>query len=218
MKDTVLLSISYLPPIQYYTKLILYKNILLEQHENYIKQSYRNRCTILSANGPLALSIPVQKLHGQKTCIRDVKIDYSLPWQKIHWRAIESAYGKSAFFLYYKDDLYPFYSSPVYSFLFDYALALMERMNQLLGIHKTYELTKTYRHEVEEADDFRYTIHPKKNKQSDDPCFSPAVYHQVFAGKYGFQPNLSIIDLLFNEGNESLSCLQRSVFNKPAST
>ena len=107
MADTVLLSTAYFPPIQYFTKFLLYKNILIEQYDHYGKQSYRNRCEIYGANGPLTLSVPVNKKHNQKILVRDVDIDYSLNWQKVHWKAIESAYNRSPFFLYYKDRLGP---------------------------------------------------------------------------------------------------------------
>jgi len=205
----VLLSTAYLPPIQYFTKIIRYERVLIEQHENYSKQSYRNRCMILGANGPLSLSVPVVKSPGGKQPVKDIKIDYATDWQKLHWKAIGSAYGKSAFYLYLHDDLKPFYFHK-HTFLFDYNCKLLETLLALIGIRKNIGLTDEFCPDPVIADDFRESIHPKSRKQKNDAAFMPERYYQVFGTKHGFLPNLSIIDLLFNEGSESFIYLKKS--------
>ena len=105
--DSALLSTAYFAPIQYYCKLFSYANIYIEVYENYIKQTYRNRCNIMAANGPLSLTIPIKKTDEIKVLTKDVKIDYDSRWMPIHLRAIESAYRSSPFYMYYIDDIIP---------------------------------------------------------------------------------------------------------------
>lgn len=112
-------STAYLPPIQYIKSLIESDIVLIEKHETYLKQTYRNRCIILSANGPLALTIPIIKPFGNKTKTDEVVIDNSVKWKREHWRGIESAYRNSAFFEYVRDYLITFYENE-WEFLFDF--------------------------------------------------------------------------------------------------
>ncbi|NJK85558.1 MAG: WbqC family protein [Bacteroidales bacterium] len=107
--ESAILSTAYLPNLQYLSKFILFNRIYVEHFENYQKQSFRNRCVIYGANGPLTLVIPVKKNHGEKTMIKDIQIDYELSWQRQHWVSIHSAYKNSPYFDYYMDDLCPFY-------------------------------------------------------------------------------------------------------------
>lgn len=204
-----LLSIAYLPPVQYFSKLLM-DNIIIEQHENYTKQSYRNRCNILAANGAITLTIPVVKDHGQKTAITDVRIDYDLPWQKTHFKSIESAYKNSPFYDYYIDDLEPFFSKK-FEYLFEYNLQLIDMLMSTIGIEKKYELTTKFISSEDIYDDKRYSISPKQSKNIDDTSFSAIPYYQVFEDKFQFTPNLSIVDLLFNEGPQTKSVLQQCI-------
>ena len=110
MCDSVLLTTAYLPPLEYVALIAKHKTAVIEKFENYQKQSYRSRCHILSANGPLSLTIPVVRTEGTQIPIQDVRIDYSKDWQKQHWKAIVSAYKSSPFFDYYMDDFEPFFS------------------------------------------------------------------------------------------------------------
>jgi hypothetical protein len=209
--QAVLLSTAYFPPIQYFTKLSSHNNIYLECHENFSKQSYRNRCTILGSNGPLDISIPIKKENALKTSIRDVKIDYSTPWKKVHLRAVESAYRSSPFYLYYIDDIASILEKNR-NFLFDLNLELINLMNQLIGLSVQLNFTEDFKTLPFSFVDFSDSIHPKNRMKKPDNNFFAKSYYQVFVQKFGFIPNLSILDLLFNEGpntqNILLQCLK----------
>ena len=204
MKEKVLLSTAYLAPIQYYTKLINYKKVYIEIHDHFIKQTYRNRCKIYGANGLLQLSIPVKK-DSVKVKIKDLLIDYDTNWQKIHWKSIESAYRSSPFFEFYADDLIPFYTKN-YKYLYDFNSSIQAIILDLIEHSTQIEYTQDFiKENALGLDDFRDKIHPKKKLY--DPDFKIEKYNQVFVEKYGFIENLSIVDLLFNEGPNSLNFL-----------
>lgn len=205
----VLLSTAYLPNIQYLTKLVGAEQVVVEAHEHYQKQSFRNRCEIRTANGILPLTIPTERTHGSKTLIRDIRIDYQANWQTLHWRAIEAAYRSSPFFEYYADDLEEFYLRRI-DFLFDFNTLLLNRVTELIGIAHSPTYTPLYQ-TVSGGLDYRNSINPKARLQRADPYFSPVPYYQVFGGKTDFYPNLSILDLLCNEGNNTLSVLLASI-------
>ena len=209
-KEAILLSTAYLAPIQYYCKLISYKEIFIEYFENYSKQSFRNRCTILSANGPLSLTIPIKKIHTPKICIKDVQIDHEKRWKEIHLRAIGSAYRSSAFFLYYFDEI-SFVYQKNHEYLFDFNNDLQVIIMKFLGIEKEIKLTYSFKSLPFLFDDFADSIHPKKRMNKYDDKFTPQDYFQVFEKKFGFVPNLSIIDLLFNSGPSTVEILKESI-------
>lgn len=201
------LSTAYLGSIQYYSKLVSSALVYLEQNEHYQKQSYRNRCNIAGANGLLVLTIPVEKDHGKKMPIREVRIDYSQAWQQNHWRAICSAYSSSPFFEYYADDIRPLYQEKE-TYLFDYNLRFTELILELLSLDANIVLTNTYKATTNYPQyDYRQSISPKQRLAKPDLLFNPTGYYQVFAQRFGFIPNLSIIDLLFNEGSNALTYL-----------
>lgn len=207
----ILLSSAYLAPIQYYSKLIdidANTTIYIEQYENYIKQSYRNRCSILGANGIQYLSIPVESANGLKIATKDVKISEHGNWQHIHWNAIISAYNSTPFFEYYQDYFYPFYHKK-YSFLFDFNEELHCLISDLIDLeYSSVFYTEEY-YNQKNCIDLRNSITPKIDWVLDEN-FESISYYQVFKDKYGFVDNLSIIDLLFNMGNESLIILMNS--------
>lgn len=207
----IYLSSAYLAPIQYYAKFLAADRILIEQHDNYIKQTYRNRCTIVSANGQIPLSIPVEHASGEKVRMKDIRISEHGNWQHMHWNTIVSAYNSTPFFEYYQDDFYPFYHKR-YSFLFDFNEELRNLILQLLNISlPDIVYTETYQTEFSAEElDLRETIHPKKDWTMLDTRFRSVPYYQVFGQKYGFVGNMSIIDLLFNMGNESQLILAQS--------
>lgn len=205
MNKKVILSTAYLAPVQYFTKLFKYDEVFIEKHENFIKQSFRNRCKIYGANGELSLSIPVKKI-SLKTKIKDLLIDYDTNWQKLHWKSIESAYRSSPFFEFYEDDLKPFYEKK-YKFLLDFNSEIQNVILEHLDFNIDLKFTDKYCHILtEEIDDLREKINPKKEYV--DPNFKIVEYTQVFQEKYGFIPNLSIIDLLFNEGPNAIEALK----------
>ena len=206
--DNIHLSTSYLPPVQYISKFLLYDTVSIEKHENYQKQSYRNRCYIYGANGKQCLIIPIKKNHGEKTRIDEVEIEYKSKWQKIHLKSIESAYRLSAFYEYYIDELIPVFKQEIPR-LFDWNMNLLKKILELLEIKAEPEKTLKWEEEVQH--DYRQCINPKKRLEIHDEHFNPQPYQQVFLERYGFIPNLSIIDLLFNEGPEARTILLKSI-------
>lgn len=181
--------------------------VFIEVFENYVKQTYRNRCIIAGANSCLGLSVPVIKESGSKTQIKDVSISYQEDWQKRHWRAIESAYNNSPYFLYYKDQFLPFYNNRFVNLL-EYNFLLIDKILFLMGIERRILTTPEYSAHYEDAIDLRYTLSPKKSKHGVDKEMRFPPYTQVFSKKHGFIPNLSIIDLLFNVGPEAFDYLK----------
>ena len=203
------LTTAYLAPVQYYCRLFSFDKIVIERHCNYIKQTYRNRCIIAGSNGPMSLSVPIEKSDTLKQFTKDVKLSEHGNWRHLHWNAIISAYNSTPFFDYYKDDFQPFFEKK-YSYLFDFNEDLRRLICNLLSIESDVVYSDSYKTEFSENEyDFREFIHPKKTSDI-DTRFSPVPYYQVFDSKHGFQPNLSIIDLLFNMGPESVIILQNS--------
>ncbi len=205
MNTGIVLSSAYLGPVQYYSKLAHYDKILIEAHENFVKQSYRNRCNIYGANGVLVLSIPVKK-DQPKTKTKDIRIDYDTNWRKMHWKSIESAYRSSPFFEFYEDDLMPFYEKK-YKYLLDFNHEIQQVILEHLELESHIIFTDHYLQAEEiEIIDYREKIHPKKKVV--DNQFIIKEYTQVFHKKHGFITNLSIIDLLFNEGPNAINILK----------
>ena len=205
MNNTAILSSSYLPPIQYYSKLKNYSNCIIEHHEHFPKQPYRSRCDVYSPNGILTLSIPlIKRNHRQAT--KDIKISYEYDWQKLHWRSLESCYRRSPFFEYFEDDLLPFYADKKFDFLIDLNEAMQQEILKLLKLKPNYSFSSEYLKTYPEAADFRDIISPKENLSSDTQ-FTPIPYMQVFESRHGFLPNLSIVDLLFNQGSKALETI-----------
>ncbi|GBU07281.1 hypothetical protein AwDysgo_06120 [Bacteroidales bacterium] len=197
---SIYLSTAYLAPIEYYQKMNAADMVFIEKNENYIKQTYRNRCVIASPNGRQTLSIPIEKSESPKCLIRDVRISNHDNWQHIHWNAMVSAYNSTPFFEYYEDYFYSLYKTRP-KFLFDFNEKLRSIICDLLDLDLSIKFTDTYAKDfVILEQDQRNDIHPKK--PSNQPCFKP--YYQVFDGKLGFQSNLSIVDLLFNMGPEAI--------------
>ena len=202
----LLLSIAYFAPIQYYSKLLQYEHVIIERHENYNKQSYRNRCTIFSANGLLDLMVPVVKPDQPKIPVTEVEISYDTLWQKQHLKAIESAYRRSPFYEYYIDDLMAFFNTP-HQYLYAFNMQILQKICELIKIPFCVQESQCYIKPCEGIIDLRNTIHPKPNRQHADPVFVPPQYTQVFSDKFGFKPNLSILDLLFHTGPEAKGIL-----------
>ena len=223
--STALLSTTYFGPIQWYQKLNRYDLCVIEQFDNFQKQTYRNRCRIATANGSQVLTVPVERTEG-KCLMRDVRISDHGAWRHLHWNALQSAYGESPFFEFYADDLHPFFERR-WTFLLDFNMDITNKLCELLDIHPRLSLTTNYipstsgeeeksfgkeektlgedeksPEEMEPFIDFREAIHPKHPLPDAD--FAPRPYYQQHAPRHGFQPNLSILDLLFNEGNEAI--------------
>lgn len=218
----MLLSTAFFPPVSWFaaaakdwgrvvvTNPSSFCDVYLEAHENFQKQSYRNRCIIASANGPEAISVPV--VHDGDifhTPITEIRVDYKDQWVKKAWRAIESAYSTSAYFEYYKDDIYAILSSGIPT-LWDLNLRIIEFFIQKIRLGIRIVPTESYA-SAGNALDYRNVIHPKRQNTILKDLNMEKPYFQVFAGKYGFQSDLSVMDLLFNEGPQSLLYLVPSL-------
>ncbi len=190
-----LLSTAYLPPVEFFSAIKKQESVLIEANENYNKQSYRNRCNILAANGLLPLTIPIEKDERLKIPITDVKISYHAEWHKMHWKSIVSAYNCSPFFEFYQDYFYPFYEKK-YNSLWEYNYEIIELCLKLLQLNNNIKFTEIYFATLSDNIlDLRNKIHPKQNSD-----YKAIPYTQVFQTKHHFVGNLSIIDLLCNEG------------------
>lgn len=192
----IVLPSAYLPPISWFANLMTGEPILIEQHENYHKQTIRNRCAIDSPNGALNLTIPIDKgnFTGGKCAMKDVKISSHSPWQRQHWYALESSYFNSPFFEYLQDDFRPFYEKE-WTYLMDFNEALTAKCCELIDIDASIARTDAYTQE-------RRLLNIQQTP-----------YYQVFQHKHGFLPDLSIIDLIFNLGPEAILYLIRNSGN-----
>jgi hypothetical protein len=210
MKQSIL-STAYLGTVSYYAVIAQSGQVFVEQFDSYHKQTYRNRCRIVAANGLLDLVIPVVKNSGTKTIVKDVKIDYSTRWQVNHWRSLFSAYNSSPFFEFYSAFLEPFYRKK-WNYLIDFNQELMGQLLEILQINVNIVLTGSYEKEYLQSIDLRDAISPKKELTINGrkPEFIP--YTQTFSEKFEFVPDLSIVDLLFNCGPEAEALLLKMRF------
>jgi hypothetical protein len=196
MQSLAIFPLFYLPPVSYFKELKRSGNdFLLEKEEHFPKQTFRNRATIYSPNGSLDLIVPVIRGAKVHTKIKDVKISNDFNWQRLHWKSLESCYRNSAYFEYYEDEFAKFYHQK-FDFLFDYNLELLQWLFKQLKTTASFEVTNEY-HEIPAALDFRGRTLFKKPEGE----FKP--YFQVFDDREGFKPNLSIVDLLFNQGPQA---------------
>ncbi|MFN8210982.1 MAG: WbqC family protein [Bacteroidales bacterium] len=202
-----LLSTAYFPPLHYIWLISTADRILIEHHENYLKQSYRNRCQIASANGMLSLSIPVLEGSFRKISVSEVGIDYSRRWREVHTGAIESSYRAAPYFDFYYDRIRKIIEGKHDRLIDLNSLALSEIL-KILGIETPVIPTSSFRKPVSETGDFRYLISPKKPLEKQ--AFSFAQYIQVFSDRFGFMPGLSILDLIFNTGPDAAGILKKT--------
>jgi hypothetical protein len=198
----LLLSTTYFGPIQWYQKLYRAESVQIERWESFQKQTYRNRCIIATTNGPQALTVPIER-QFTINCIKDIRISDHGNWRHLHWNALQSAYGESPFFDYYQDDIRPFFEQR-WDYLLDFNEAIREKMCELLDIQPKVDYSKKFTvYSLSSCvPDYRMVIRPKNPEP--DPDFTPKRYYQVYEQKHGFLPNLSILDLLFNMGPESI--------------
>ena len=213
-----LLSTTYFGPVQWYQKLYRHDEVEIEQWENFQKQTYRNRCLIATTQGVQALTVPVERQFtvnckpSTVNYIKDIRISDHGNWRHLHWNALMSAYGESPFFEYYQDDIRPFFEYR-WEFLLDFNEAIRLKICELLDIQPNVSFTEAWMPLSEDSDfsensdyselsDFRQAINPKH--PIPDPDFEAKPYYQVYQQKNGFLPNLSILDLLFNMGPESI--------------
>ncbi len=202
MEKGAIVPLFYLPPVEYFSNLIAFKDdLLMEKFEHFPKQTYRNRASIYSPNGKLDLIIPVVKGSRVHTKMKDVRISYEADWQRLHWMSLQTCYRSSAYFEYYEHDFVRFYEKKP-EFLFDFNLEILELLLRLLRVKADLRFSESYETAYEGRKDFRELIHPKKPSG-----YTWKPYFQVFQDRHGFMPNLSIADLLFNHGPQSISYL-----------
>ena len=188
------LPTAYLAPVSWYVALAGAGRACIDQHEHYVKQTWRNRCRIAMPDGPQDLAIPVQAASSHAP-IRDIRLSDHGNWRHHHWSALRTAYGKSPFFEYYADDFAPFYLERRYDFLLDFNEALHALVCELVDLDVPVERSEAY-------------------LSASFPTRSSAPYYQVFAQRLGFLPDLSIADLLFNMGPEALIVLREAAVSR----
>ena len=204
----VVLSTAYFPPIDYISRIYRAKTAYVEQWENFQKQTFRSRCRILAADGPVDLVLPVQRFEqNHKTLIRDTKVDYSVPWVLKHERALEAAYNSSAYFPYFRDALFSILDSKP-EFLLDLNMGILEKLLEFSRIQCDLRLTSGFVPEYPaEVQDVRSSISPKNLSWKEECTKKEKAYFQVFSSRYPFVPCLSFIDLLSNEGADCVGKL-----------
>jgi len=195
-----LVSTAYLPTVDYMATVVRCAGMVIEQHETFPKQTFRNRTVIATANGPMMLNVPVTRPNGNHTTTADIGISYHEPWNIRHWRAIVSAYNAAPYFLYYRDELESILLQP-HEHLIKLNDDLMRFILRRLKIDCTIEYSSQYIKSPQTEMDCRDSLTSKKSI----PCNRP--YSQVFESRLGFLPGMSVIDLLFNLGPEAKSYL-----------
>lgn len=202
--EKILLHLPYFGPISHFREIIRPAEIWFENDDNYQKQTYRNRTYIYGANGKLTLNIPIKHLHipgvKQHQKYRDVRVEDSFVWQKQHWKSLKSAYQTSPFFEFYEDDLAPLFSKKA-EYLMDFNYACFHTVCECLQLKIDYHKTSEFRRDPQDMVDKRNLINAKS-------FIDIEPYHQVFQDKKGFLPNLSILDLMFNEGPNAINYLR----------
>lgn len=203
MHNPAIFPLFYLPPVSYFSALNAHNyEFILEKEEHFPKQTYRNRTRIYSPNGTLDLFLPVIKGSKYHTKVKDVKISYDFKWQRLHWLSLESCYRNSAYFEYYEDELAVFYNKK-FEFLFDYNLEILQWIFKQLKKPAEFNFTTEYIKEIAPENDYRLKLHFKEPE-----LITPAKpYFQVFEDRMGFMPNMSIVDLLFNQGPQTKNYL-----------
>lgn len=199
--NNILIYPTYFPSISHYIAMIAAESVTFEVEDTFQKQTNRNRMYIYSPNGIQMLNISV-KHDSKNSNFKDIKIDYQYNWQKNHFKSLEAAYKNSPFYEYFIDDLQPIFEKK-HEFMLDLNFEIFERINDALGISIPFDKTTEYFHEVTDKTDFRYLVNGKKDSTQIEP------YTQVFDNKYGFINNLSILDLLFNEGRYAVDYLKQ---------
>lgn len=216
----MLISTAYLGNIQYFSKLSL-EGAKIEAHENFQKQSYRNRAEIMTASGMRPLTVPVVWRHGEKMAIRDVRIDYAMPWQREHWRTLQAAYAAAPYFEHYAEKLEPFYDHSTYAprtlwtLNDDMTRMLLNLLKRTPACSEMLHLTTEYTpptplDEAVAKGDFREIISHKPRLQRPDTGFHSPEYYQVFSDRTPFAPNLSVVDLLLCEGPAAAQIIRES--------
>ncbi len=193
----VVLSTATFPNIEYFAVIAAAKEVWIEAYETYARQSYRNRYYIAGPESKQMLVVPVVRPQGNHTPIQEILPDEKVPWQRNHLRAIETAYNRSAFYLYYREVTEALYETRSLTLL-QWNTRVLKHLLEILRLEGVVHFTEVYEKNAENIIDYRNSIHPKKETLCLETCFDP--YFQPFSPKYGFLPNLSILDLIYNQG------------------
>lgn len=197
----IILHPTYFPSISHYAAMLQADKITFEADDNFQKQTNRNRMYIYSPNGLQMLNIPVKHSKNERQKFKDVRIENAFGWQKNHFKSLEAAYRASPFFEFFEDDFRPIFENK-HEFMMDLNFQIFDIINDCLGVDLPFTKTEEYFHEVDDKTDFRHLVNGKKD------TFTNYAYTQVFGEKHGFLPNLSILDLLFNEGRHAVEYLK----------
>ncbi len=199
----ILLHPTYFPSISHFVAMVKADSITFEVEDNFQKQTNRNRMYIYSPNGIQLLNIPLKHNKvGNHQKFKDTKIEDAFDWQKQHFKSLEAAYRTSPFFEYFEDDIRPVFEKK-HVYMMDLNFQILEIVSECLGMELSYNKTEEYFHEVQDMEDYRYLANGKKDVSQFEP------YTQVFEEKHGFINNLSILDLLFNEGRYAIDYLKK---------
>jgi hypothetical protein len=195
---SILIETAYMPPVDYMKEVIMADSIVIEAFETYTKQTCRNHCTMYGPNGKQTLAIPVIKVNGNHTLTRDIRISDHQPWQRTHWRSIETAYNNSPFFLFYQDLFAPYYERR-FNFLIDLNLELLHLFLRIMKLNRIIRTSVEYVKSPSGIRDLRGILVQKRTEQAGQHPH----YIQVFESSHGFIPGLSVLDVIFNLGPES---------------
>ncbi|NER12137.1 hypothetical protein GWK08_01670 [Leptobacterium flavescens] len=193
---------AYFPSVAHFVSLVNSEVLIFEAEDNYQKQTYRNRMYIYGANGKQSLTVPIKHTGENRQKYKDVRLEHSFNWQKQHWKSIQTAYRTSPFFEFYEDELAPVFEKK-HEFLMDLNFKTIELISDILQTDLQFEKTTLFEKQPENINDLRWLIEAKR-----EPVHGFETYTQVFGDKHGFLENLSILDLIFNEGPNSSSYLE----------
>jgi len=198
----ILIHPTYFPSIAHFVVMLKSEKIVFEVEDNFQRQTNRNRTYIYDSNGKHLLNIPIKHSKSEHQKYKEVEIDYSENWQKRHYKSLETAYRSSPFFEYFEDDLLPLFEHKP-KFLLDYNFELFEILQSCLACNFVFEKTTRYNKNQENIEDFRYLVDGKRIIHNFEP------YCQVFTEKQGFISDLSVLDLLFNQGKYAVDYLKK---------
>lgn len=198
----ILIHPTYFPCIAQFAAMIQAENVTFEFFDNYQKQTYRNRAYIYGANGKLLMNIPVSYTQKNRQLYKDIEISYAENWQAQHWKTLVSAYKTSPFFEFYEDEFKPLFEIK-HKYIIDFNFECLQVVFNCLQLNLIFEKSLIFEKIVNNTKDLRYLVNARK-----EPEFKFDRYFQVFEDKHGFIPNLSILDLLFNEGPNTVSYLK----------
>ena len=197
----IIIHPTYFPNISHFVGIVNAENVLFEVEDNYQKQTHRNRTYIYGANGKLSLSIPVKHSHKNRQLYKDVKIVNDSNWQLSHWKSLQSAYRTSPFFEFYEDELAPLFHKKQ-QYILEFNFKCLNVIADCLELDLNYKTTNFYQKEILNSNDLRFLVNARKEQQQHFES-----YTQVFSNKHGYINNLSVLDLLFNEGTNALNYL-----------